>query len=59
MAGNTGGREMAVGKELGMEGSKKGQLKRDWEWRRQGKGSWKVAGNMGGRERAVGKSLGI
>jgi hypothetical protein len=29
-----------------MEEARIGQLDRDWEWRRQGKGSWKVAGNI-------------
>jgi hypothetical protein len=54
-----GGRENAVGKELGNEEAGKRQWERGWEWIRQGKGSWKGGGNRGGRERAVGKWLGI
>ncbi len=42
-----------------MEGAGKGQLKRDWEWRRHGKGSWRGIGNIGGREREIGTWLEI
>jgi hypothetical protein len=53
------GREKAVVKWLGIWEAGKGQLEIAWEYRRLGKGIWKVAGNIGGRERAGEKRLGM